>query len=193
MGRFAVETLALPALKPETVCSYSIVIQPFVVESPATPEKTREIEQGHWVEAKLERNQGRAAEKSCAPKLAPLGFSSLKDVREKLNWFELTAYPAEHMPNIQAQSPWGCRCEDLSKGLKYALFDCDGGRVQITFFFWYRGFRVFRVADGARIMDLKLPHRPQFSGVLATKDGVTYVVLLRDGAELEGYCVRSSG
>jgi len=38
-------------------------------------------------------------------------------------------------------------------------------------------------------MDLKLPHNPHFSGVLATKDGVTYVVLLRDGAELEGYRV----
>jgi len=38
-------------------------------------------------------------------------------------------------------------------------------------------------------MDLKLPHRPQFSGVLATSREVTYVVLLRDGAELEGYRV----
>jgi hypothetical protein len=188
-GRFAVETLTLPALKPETVCSYTIVTQPFVVESPATPERRREIEQGHWVEAKLEQNRRQAAEKSCAPKVAPLGFSSLKDVREKLNWFELAAYLAEHMQNIQPQSPWGCRCEDLSEDLKYALFDCDEGRVQITFFFWYRGFRVFRLADGARIMDLKLPHRPKFSGVLATKDGVTDVVLLRDGAELEGYRV----
>ena len=31
--------------------------------------------------------------------------------------------------------------------------------------------------------------RVLFSGVLATRRGVTYVVLLRDGAELEGYRV----
>jgi len=43
-------------------------------------------------------------------------------------------------------------------------------------------------------MDLKVPRstlfgerRVLFSGVLATGRGVTYVVLLRDGAELEGY------
>jgi hypothetical protein len=50
---------------------------------------------------------------------------------------------------------------------------------------------VFDLKDGTQIMDLKLPYSrfdgPQFSGVLATSRGVTYVVLLRDGAQLEGY------
>jgi hypothetical protein len=48
----------------------------------------------------------------------------------------------------------------------------------------------------AQIMDLKVPRstlfgerRVLFSGVLATGRGVTYVVLLRDGVELEGYRV----
>ena len=40
----------------------------------------------------------------------------------------------------------------------------------MAFLTWYRGFRVFRLADGKQIMDLKLPHSPKpwFSGVLAT-------------------------
>jgi hypothetical protein len=83
------------------------------------------------------------------------------------------------------------------------LFDCDESRVWMEFFTWYRGFRVFRLEDGKQIMDLNLPHspllpdgtipdtmlahNPQFSGVLAASRGVTYVVLLPDGAELEGY------
>jgi hypothetical protein len=79
------------------------------------------------------------------------------------------------------------RVQDLSANLKYALYDCDESRVQVAFFFWYRGFRIFRLDDGTQIMDLKMPHSPQFSGVLATSSGVTYAVLLRDGAELEGY------
>jgi hypothetical protein len=60
----------------------------------------------------------------------------------------------------------------------------------------YRAFRVFHLEDGKQIMDLKVPRstlfgerRVLFSGVLATRRGVTYVVLLRDGAELEGYRV----
>lgn len=111
------------------------------------------------------------------------------DVREKLNWWELETQPYDYMQNIQPQWPWGCIAEDVSEDLKYALFDCDESRVQITFLFWYRGFRVFNLEDGKQIMDLKLPRSPRFSGVLATKGGVTYVVLLRDGAELEGYRV----
>ena len=38
-------------------------------------------------------------------------------------------------------------------------------------------------------MDLKMSHSPQFSGVLAISGGITYVVLLRNGEELEGYRV----
>jgi hypothetical protein len=60
----------------------------------------------------------------------------------------------------------------------------------------YCAFRVFHLAGGKQIMDLKVPRstlfgerRVLFSGVLATRRGVTDVVLLRDGAELEGYRV----
>ena len=78
--------------------------------------------------------------------------------------------------------------------MKYELFDCDEGRVVV--FGRYRAFRVFCLKDGKQIMDLKVPHstfgdgsRPLFSGVLATSRGITYVVLSRDGIELEGYRV----
>ncbi len=82
----------------------------------------------------------------------------------------------------------------MSGDLQYELFDCDEGRVEV--FGRYRAFRVFRLEDGKQIMDLKEPRstlfgerRVMFSGALATRRGVTDVVLLRDGAELEGYRV----
>jgi hypothetical protein len=169
-GQYAVETLTLPGLKPETVCSYTIVNKLYLAESAATPE-----------------------EKACGSKLAPLGFSSLDDVRKNLNSFGRQEYNADYSMSVPPQSPWGCQFEDLSGNLKYALLDCDQSRIMVTLLPWYyRGFRVFKLEDGKQIMDLKVPHGHlwdplQFSGVLATSRGVTYVVLLRDGAELEGY------
>jgi hypothetical protein len=165
-GQYAVETLTIPGLKPEPVCSYTIVGKFYLAESASTPE-----------------------EKACGPKLAPLGFSSLDDVRKSLSSFGMGEYRADHSTNVPAQSPWGCEFEDMSENLKYELYDCDESRVELTFLFWYRGFRVFRLPDGKQIMDLKKPHSPQYSGVLATSHDVTYVILLRNGAELEGYRV----
>ncbi|MGB8683680.1 MAG: hypothetical protein WCD12_12420 [Candidatus Binatus sp.] len=170
-GYYAVETLALPDLKPETVCSYTLINKLFLAQTDTTPE-----------------------EKACRPKLAPLGFASLDDVRKSLNFLGMREYSADYSMKVPPQSPWGCQFEDLSGDLKYTLLDCDESRIAVTLLPWYyRGFRVFKLADGTQIMDLKVPHghlwydRPQFSGVVATSRGVTYLVLLRDGAELEGY------
>jgi hypothetical protein len=110
-------------------------------------------------------------------------------VRTDLNFSGRLNYIAEQTRNIPPQSPWGCEFRDLSGDRKYALYDCDESRVQFTLLFWYRGFRVLRLDDGAQIMDLKMARSPEFSGVLATGRGGTYVVVLRDGAELEGYRV----
>jgi hypothetical protein len=171
------------------VCDYSIVIHPYSSKKPATPEEHRLVETQHRLEMRRKANQDQAADQLCTPKLEPLGFSSLKDVRENLNYSGMQDYISEHVRKVPPQSPWGCEFEDLSGNLQYALLDCDESRVQMTFFSWYRGFRVFRLDDGTQIMDLKMSHSPQFSGVLATSRGVTYVVLLRNGAELEGYRV----
>ena len=96
---------------------------------------------------------------------------------------------------VPPQSPLGCNINDLSGNLQYEMFDCDESRVVV--FGSYRAFRVFHLEDGKQIMELKLPpSHPWFGacirqvfGVLATSRGVTYVVLLRAGAELEGYRV----
>ena len=171
-GLYAVETLTLPGLKPETVCSYTIADKFYFAGNASTPE-----------------------EKACGSKLAPLGFSSVGDVRKHLSSFELHGYYAAYSMKVPPQSPRGCQFGDLSGDLEYELFDCDESRVMFTLFPWYyRGLRVFKLEDGTKIMDLKLPRsslwgRPQFSSVLATSRRVTYVVLLRDGAELEGYRV----
>jgi hypothetical protein len=187
-GRYVVETLSLPGLKPETVCSYSVVTHPSP-QTPVSPKERGLIETRHRLEMRRKANQDQAAEELCKPKLGPLGFSSLKDVRESLSYSGGQEYIADHVQKIPPQSPWGCEFEDLSGNLKYALLDCDESRVQLAFFFWYRGFRVFRLDDGAQVMDLKMSHSPQFSGVLAISGGITYVVLLRNGEELEGYRV----
>ncbi|MGD0075302.1 MAG: hypothetical protein ABSD31_13325 [Candidatus Binataceae bacterium] len=165
-GHYAIETLTIPGLKPETVCTYTIINKLYLAGTASTSE-----------------------EKACGPKLAALGFSSLDDARKNLGSLGLQKYRAEHSRRVPPQSPWGCQFEDLSQNLKYELFDCDESRVQLTFLSWYRGFRVFHLEDGTQIMDLKLRHSPRYSGVLATNREVTYVVLLRDGAELEGYPV----
>jgi hypothetical protein len=171
-GQYAVETLTLPGLKPETVCTYTIINKLWLAESASTPE-----------------------EKACGPKLAPLGFSSLDDLHNNLNPFGRMTRIAAYSRRVPPQSPWGCSFEDLSGDLRYELLDCDQSHVMFELDpSYYRGFRVFKLANGTQIMDLKLPRsnmwgRPQFSGVLATSGEVTYVVLLRDGAELEGYRV----
>ncbi len=188
-GQYAVETLTLPGLKPATVCSYSIVTKRYSAQTTSSPEERRRIAKDEREESERKRDQELAADKACGPQLAALGFSSLKDVGKNLDSFGMQQYRGEHLGSVPPQSPWGCQFEDLTGDLKYALFDCDESRVQLTFLFWYRGFRLFHLEDGKQIMDLKLPHSPQFSGVLATKSGVTYVVLLRDGAELKGYRV----
>jgi hypothetical protein len=192
--RYAVETLTVPGLQPETVCSYTLVARSFPAQTPSTPEESRRIEKENQDENEREENQKQAAEKVCGPKLALLGFSSLEDVRSHFNFMGMIGYYADHTQRVPNQGPWGCRYEDLSGNLQYDLFDCDEGRVVV--FGRYRAFRVFRLEDGKQIMDLKVPHstfgdgsRPQFSGVLATSRGIAYVVLLRDGVELEGYRV----
>jgi hypothetical protein len=195
-GRYAVETLTLPGLEPKTVCRYTMVTRSYSAQSPSTPEESRRTEKEHDEEVEREEKQRQAADNECAPKLAPLGFSSLDDVHRAFNFWGWLEYNADYTLRIRpdAKGPWGCGFEDLSGDLQYALLDCDEGRVVV--FGRYRAFRVFRLADGKQIMDLKVPRstlfgerRVLFSGVLATRRGVTYVVLLRDGAELEGYRV----
>ena len=195
-SRYAVETLTLPGLEPETVCRYTMVSRTYSAQTPSTPEESRRIEKEHDEEIEREQNQRQAADNACAPKLAPLGFSSLDDVHKAFNFWGRLEYNADYTQRIppDAKGPWGCGFEDLSGNLQYALEDCDQGRVVV--FGRYRAFRVFRLEDGKQIMDLKVPRstlfgerRLLFSGVLATRRGVTYVVLLRDGAALEGYRV----
>jgi hypothetical protein len=195
-GQYAVETLTLPGLEPKTVCGYTMVVRSYPAQRPSTPEESRRIDKEHDEEVERKENQQQAADSACAPRLAPLGFSSLDDVRRAFNFRGRLQYNAEYTQRIppDATGPWGCGFEDLSGDLQYELLDCDQGRVVV--FGRYRAFRVFRLADGKRIMDLKVPRstffgerRVLFSGVLATGRGVTYVVLLRDGAELAGYRV----
>jgi hypothetical protein len=194
-SRYAVETLTISGLEPETVCSYTMVSSTHSAQTPSTPEERRRIEKENDEEIERKENQKQAADKLCAPKLAPLGFSSLDDVRQNLNLSGRLEKNAIYTERVPPQSPWGCELEDLSANLQFDLLDCDQGRVVV--FGRYRAFRVFHLEDGKQIMDLKVPRRtlfgesPQFSGVLATSRGVTYVVLLRDGAELEGYRVPS--
>jgi len=190
--QYAVETLTLPGLEPETVCRYTTVIRPFSTQTPSTPEEFKRREEENREEVERQQNQDQAAAKACGPKLAPLGFSSLDDVRKNFTVLGRLGYNADYTQRVPPQSPWGCSFEDLSGNLQYELYDCDEGRVVV--FGRYRAFRVFRLEDGKQIMDLKVPRstlfgerRVLFSGVLATGRGVTYVVLLRDGAELEGY------
>ena len=195
-GQYAVETLTLPGLEPETVCSYTMVSKTHSPQTPSTPEESRRIEKEHDEEIEREQNQRQASDDACAPKLAPLGFSSLDDVYKAFNSWGRLQYNADYTLRIpsDAKGPWGCDFEDLSTDRQYALEDCDQGRVVV--FGRYRAFRVFRLEDGKQIMDLTVPRstlfgerRVLFSGVLATRRGVTYVVLLRDGAELEDHRV----
>jgi len=192
--QYAVETLTLPGLEPETVCRYTTVIRPFSTQTPSTPEEFKRREEENREEVERQQNQDQAAEKACGPKLAPLGFSSLDDVRENFTLLGRLGKDWDYARRVPPQSPWGCSFEDQSANLQYELFDCEEGRVVV--FGRYRAFRVFRLEDGKQIMDLRVPRstlfgerRVLFSGVLATSRGVTYAVLLRDGAELEGYRV----
>ena len=187
--QYAVETLTLPALEPKTLCRYTMVTRSNSAQTPSTPEESRRIDKEHAEEVEREENQRQAAENACTPQLAPLGFSSLHDVHKAFNFWGRIEYHLGYTMRIRADAlgPSGCGFEDLSEDRQYALEDCDQGRVVV--FSRYRAFRVYRLADGKQIMELKQPRSPRFSGVLATSRGVTYVVLLRDGAELEGYRV----
>lgn len=202
-SQYTVESLSLPGLEPETVCRYTIAVRPYSPQTPSTPEEFKRSEEERQEEVQRQQNQHQAAEKACGPKLVPLGFSSLDDLNDNFSFPGLVGYRGGHWRSavggtVPPQSPSGCEFWDMSWNLKYELYDCDQTRVQLTFLTWYRGFRVFRLEDGKQVMDLRLPHNflapvtlesPQFSGVLATSGEVTYAVLLRDGAELEGYRV----
>jgi hypothetical protein len=192
-GHYTVETLTLPGLEPETVCSYTIVSRTYTAQTPSTPEANRRIEKENDEEIERKENQKQAADNACAPKLVPLGFSSLDDVHQNLNLSGRLKKDLNYTGRVPNQGPWGCQFEDLSGNLQYELLDCDQSRVVV--FGRYRAFRVFHLEDGKQIMELKVPGRTlfgdfmQFSGVLAMSRGVTYVVLLRESAELEGYRV----
>jgi hypothetical protein len=192
-SRYAVETLALPALEPEPVCGYTIVERSYSALTPSTPEERSRIEKENDEEFDRRGNEKQAADNACAARLVPLGFSSLDDVHQNLNLMGRVQKDLDYTQHVSPQSPWGCELEDLSANLQFDLLDCDQGRVVV--FGRYRAFRVFHLEDGKQIMDLKVQgptlvdDAPQFSGVLATSRGVTYVVLLRDGAKLEGYIV----
>jgi hypothetical protein len=196
-GHYAVETLTLPGLEPETVCSYTMVSRTYTVQTPSTPEESarieKENEKENWEEDERRQNQKHAADAACRPGLAPLGFSSLDDVRQNLDLSGRLKKDLNYTGRVPNQGPWGCQFEDLSGNLQYELLDCDQSRVVV--FGRYRAFRVFHLEDGKQIMELKVPGRTlfgdflQFSGLLAMSRGVTYVVLLREGAGLEGYRV----
>lgn len=132
-GQYAVETLTLPGLEPETVCSYTMVSRSYSAQTPSTPEESRRIEKEHDEEIEREQNQRQAANNVCAPKLAPLGFSSLDDVHKAFNSWGRLQYNVDYTLRIppDALGPWGCGFEDLSGDLQYALVDCDQGRVVV--------------------------------------------------------------
>lgn len=192
--QYAVETLALPGLEAKTVCNYTMVETTYSAQSASTPEEKAQIERENEEEYEREQNEKRAADAACRPALAPLDFRSLNDVHEALNLDGRLKHNLDYTTHVPPQSPWGCNIEDLSVNLQYEMFDCDQSRVVV--FGGYRAFRVFHLEDGKQIMELRLPpSHPWFGsyrkvfGVLATTRGVTYVVLLRDGAELQGYRV----
>jgi hypothetical protein len=195
--QYAVETLTVPGLEAKTVCHYTMVETNYP-QVGSTPEESariwKEYTKKNAAEMDWREDQKRAADAACRAGLAPLGFSSLNDVHESLNLDGRLKHNLDYTMRVPPQSPLGCNIEDLSANLKYEMFDCDESRVVV--FGRYRAFRVFHLEDGKQIMDLKVPRstlfgerRVLFSGVLATRRGVTYVVLLRDGAELEGYRV----
>jgi hypothetical protein len=195
--QYAVETLTVPGLEAKTVCHYTMVETNYP-QVGSTPEESariwKEYTKKNPAEMDWREDQRRAADAACRAGLAPLGFSSLNDVHETFNLDGRLKKDLNYTGRVPNQGPWGCNFEDLSGNLQYELLDCDEGRVVV--FGRYRAFRVFHLEDGKQIMDLKVPRstlfgerRVLFSGVLATGRGVTYVVLLRDGAELEGYRV----
>jgi hypothetical protein len=195
--RYAVETLMVPGLEAKTVCNYTMVETTYA-QTASTPEESARIEKEYGKKNSEEmdrrQNQKRAADAACRSGLAPLGFSSLNDVHASLNLNGRLHYNLQYTMRVPPQSPWGCNIQDLSASLKYEMFDCDEGRVVV--FAHYRAFRVFRLEDGNEIMEVKLAPShplfgvgPQYFGVLTTRRGVTYLVILRDGAKLEGYRV----
>ena len=195
-ARYAVETLTLPGLEPAPVCGYTMVSRTHTAQTPSTPEESAQIdkenEKENMEEYDRRQSQKQAADAACRPGLAPLGFSSLEDVHQNLSLSGRREKDFDYTRRVPNQGPLGCNFPDLSGNLQYELLDCDEGRVVV--FGRYRAFRVFRLEDGKQIMDLKVPRstlfgerRVLFSGVLATGHGVTYAVILRDGAQLEGY------
>lgn len=192
--RYAVESLMLPGLETKPVCTYTMVERNYSAQTASSPEENARIEKENLEEYERKQNQKHAADQACRPGLAPLGFSSLDDVHETLNLDGRLKRNLDYTTRVPPQSPLGCNIEDLSGNLQYEMFDCDESRVVV--FGRYRGFRVFRLEDGKQIMELKLPpSHPWFGayrqvfGVLATRRGVSYAVLLRDGSELQGYRV----
>ena len=197
-ARYAVETLTLPGLEAKTVCHYTMVETTHTAQTPSTTEESAQIdkenEKENLEEYDRRQNQKQAADAACRPGLAPLGFSSLHDVHQNLNLSGRLEKDLNYTGRVSNQGPFGCNLEDLSGNLQYELLDCDEGRVVV--FGRYRAFRVFHLEDGKQIMDLRVPRstlfgerRVLFSGVLAASRGVTYVVLLRDGTELEAFRV----
>ena len=193
--QYAVETLTVPGLEANTVCHYTMVETNYP-QVGSTPEESariwKEYAKKNPAEMDWREDQRRAADAACRAGLAPLGFSSLDDVHQNLNLSGRLEKDLNYTGRVPNQGPSGCNSEDLSGNLQYELLDCDEGRVVV--FGRDRAFRVFRLADGKQIMDLKVQRstlfgerRVLFSGVLATSRGVTYAVLLRDGAELEGF------
>ena len=198
-GQFVVETLSLPGLEPQTLCSYTMVEKAHSAQKPSPAEENKQIEKEDEEETDREQNQRQAANDACAPKLAPLGFSSLEEVFKAFNSWGQVRYEADYTMHIPADAlgPWGCGVRNLSADRKYEIADCDQAHVVV--FGRYRAYRIFRLEDGKLLLDLKVPRSPLFgdrqilfSGVLAERRGVSYVVLLRDGAELEGYRVPTS-
>jgi len=193
----AVGTLSLPSLEPETLCRYTTAITPYSPQTPSTPEEFKRMEKENREADERYQSQEQAAEKACDPKLAPLGFSSLDDVGKNFTVLGRLGYMAQYTQRLSPQTY--CGFMDLSGDRQYGLDDCDESRGEgFVFLTWYRGIQVFRLEDGKQTLELRLPHHPilpepmlfhvpWFSEVLATSRGVTYAVLLRDGAELEGY------
>jgi hypothetical protein len=62
-----------------------MVSRTYSAQTPSTPEESRRIEEENDEEIERKENQKQAVDNACAPKLVPLGFSSLDDASQNLN------------------------------------------------------------------------------------------------------------
>jgi hypothetical protein len=182
-GTYGEAAYTLPDLKPSVSCTYTKVN--------VRPNEPRE--------AFFDRE--RKADEACAAVLKAGNVTKIQDLKSWI--FNYQGFRIARKVNTEAiqrvdpndpryDPEEHCTYIDVGEGDRFADYRCELTELtpQRKFKMFYRAAEVFSVADGKRVLVLHVPPSQEVDTRIATSNGHDYLLVLREGINLEAYLLK---